>query len=163
MNGNVFFYFFLITTALSGFSILLVKNVLHGVLLLLMCLLSIAALYVLLAAEFLAVAQILIYAGGVVVLIIFGIMFSSRIASKPLKIGSKNNLPGFLSAAALLIILIYCFQDIRIETSFHAPSIQRIGVDLMTGYAAPFELAGILLLLTLVGASVTASVMNRKS
>jgi NADH:ubiquinone oxidoreductase subunit 6 (subunit J) len=164
MNGvHTFFYLFIATAAVSGFSILLVKNVLHAVLLLLVCLLSLAGLYVLLSAEFLAVVQILMYAGGVVVLIIFGIMLSSRISNKPLEATSQNTLPGYLTGISFLILLILCFREVSVINTVSGTSIQTIGIALMTDYAAPFELAGILLLVTLLGAAVTAGIMEKKS
>ena len=66
-------------TAVSAFLILIAKNVFRAALLLLACLISMAGIYIYLSAEFMAMVQILIYAGGVVVLIIFAIMLTTRI------------------------------------------------------------------------------------
>ncbi len=161
-TSETFFYLFMAMAGVSGFSILLVKNVLHAVLLLLVCLLSVAGLYILLSAEFLAVVQILIYAGGVVVLLIFGIMLSSRISSKPLVSASQNNASGILTGVSILGLLLFCFQGVYIENADTGPAIPAIGFSLMTAYSAPFELAGILLLVTLMGAAVTARTIERK-
>jgi NADH-quinone oxidoreductase subunit J len=152
--------------AASAFSILLTKNVFYGVLLLIVCLLSVAGIYVLSHAEFIAVTQILIYAGGVLVLIIFGVMLTTRISGKPLVVKNQYWLGGTLVGLFFLIELIKLFS----ETSFysgHPPikesnynSINQIGILLMTDYVLPFEVAGVLLLVALIGASVVASTFN---
>lgn len=161
MMALLIFYFLIVLAAASAFSILLVKNILHAVLLLLVCLLSIAGLYVLMSAEFLAVTQILIYAGGVVVIILFGVMITRRI-SKPMSAGTQNRWMGYLTGGALLLSLLYCFSDLHIQTATYETGIKPIGFSLMTDYAMPFELAGIMLLVSLIGAAVTAGSSHKK-
>ena len=73
MNITVFMlYFFEIAAALSAVSLIFIRHVFYGALLMVICLLSVAGLYVLMFAEFVAVTQVLVYAGGVLVIIIFG-------------------------------------------------------------------------------------------
>jgi NADH:ubiquinone oxidoreductase subunit 6 (subunit J) len=165
---DICLYFFIALAAISSVGIALVKNLLHAALLLLVCLLALAGIYVLLHAEFLAVAQIMVYAGGIVILIIFGIMLSSRVATKPLGIEGSRLLPGFLVSAGMLFILIYSFSTITFSlTSDSSASqmntVRNTGFQLMSAYVAPFELAGLLLLISLIGAAVTASFLIKKS
>jgi len=160
------FYAFEFLAALSAVSILFVKNVFYGALLLIICLLSLAGIYVISNAEFIAVTQILIYAGGVLVLIIFGVMLTVRIAGKPLAVKNQNWFAGVLVGLSFLILLTKLFSEtifyssdpISVEQRYTA--INQIGILLMTDYMFPFEVAGVLLLIALIGAAVVASSFN---
>jgi NADH:ubiquinone oxidoreductase subunit 6 (subunit J) len=159
------FYFFLLAAALSAIGVIFSKSVFKSALWFLSCLLSIAALFVLSYAEFVAITQILIYAGGVLVIILFGIMFTSKLAAKPLRVENTNLFGGILMSVLLFGLLVkLILNDIpSLKTSSGAPqSIQTIGLSLMTDYSLPFEVVGILLLITLVGASVVAAFMKLK-
>lgn len=158
------FYGFEFLAAISAISILFVKNVFHAALLLIVCLLSLAGIFVLSSAEFVAVAQILIYAGGVLVLIIFGIMLTSRLAGKPLIVKNQYIFASSLIALFLSTGLIKLFSE---QNFFHselavqnANPINRMGITLMSDYVIPLEMAGVLLLIALIGAAVTASSFN---
>jgi len=167
MNLHDFvFYTFEILAAVTAVSILFIRNVFHGTLLLIVCLLSLAALYILLNAEFIAVTQILIYAGGILVLIIFGVMLTSKFSGKPLVVNDKHWLPGILVGVSFFILLIKLFSEAdfysnnvnQSETTY--TSINQIGILLMSDYVLPFEIIGILLLIALIGAAVVASSFN---
>jgi len=164
---DVIYYFFILLAALSAVGMVIAKNVLHAALLLIVCLLSIAGIYVLIHAEFLAVTQIMVYAGGVLVIILFGIMLSSRVANQPLNVETAKNIPGFLTGAGMLFIIIYAIQNMAFSFSIytidhHSNHVHDIGFQLMSSYVAPFEVAGILLLISLIGAAVTASFLIKK-
>jgi NADH-quinone oxidoreductase subunit J len=160
------FYAFEFLAAVSAVAILFVNNVFYGALLLIVCLLSLAGIYIISNAEFIAVTQILIYAGGVLVLIIFGVMLTTRISGKPLVVKNHNWFAGALVGLSLLIVLVTLFSDsdfyrgnqLTIEQGY--TSINKIGILLMTDYMFPFEVAGILLLIALIGAAVVASSFN---
>jgi NADH:ubiquinone oxidoreductase subunit 6 (subunit J) len=163
---TIAFYFFVLTAALSAIAILLSKNVFKAALCLLICLLSIAAIYILAFAEFVAITQILIYAGGILVVIIFGIMLTSKMSGKPLKVTSTNIFSGLLASIVLLALLINFISGYptpavqgSIQTS---GSIETIGINFMTVFALPFEIAGILLMVALLGAAVITSFMKSK-
>jgi NADH:ubiquinone oxidoreductase subunit 6 (subunit J) len=165
--ADFIFYFFIALTAMAAIGILVVKNVFHAALLLIGCLLSIAGIYVLLHAEFLAVTQIMIYAGGILVLIIFGVMLSSRIAGKPLLVEDSRKASGYLVGAGVLFILTYTIYTATFSFSFNSQQlaqnpVKEVGFLLMSNFVAPFEAAGILLLISLIGAAVTASFLNKK-
>jgi len=164
---DIIFYFFLLLAAFAAVGMLLVKNVLHAALLLMVCLLSIAGIYVLLHAEFLAVTQIMVYAGGILVIIIFGIMLSSRIADTPLNVATARKIPGFLTGAGMLFMILYAIHSIAfsfsgIPAERVSNHVRNIGFQLMSIYVAPFEIAGVLLLISLIGAAVTASFLIKK-
>ena len=160
------FYFFLLTAAASAIGILLSKNVFKAALLLLLCLVSVAALYVLASAEFVAITQILIYAGGVMVVIIFGIMLTKKYSGKALEAGHTNLFYGILAGSLLLGLLIYSLANMTLpaNTSVNTSPIlpETIGVNLITKFALPFELTGVLLLISLIAAAVLASFVKSK-
>ncbi|MBA4145958.1 MAG: NADH-ubiquinone/plastoquinone oxidoreductase chain 6 [Azospira oryzae] len=164
---DIIHYFFLLLAALAAVGILMAKNVLHAALSLIICLLSIAGIFVLLHAELLAVTQIMVYAGGVVILMIFGVMLSSRVANKPLNVETARKIPGFITGAGLLFIIVYALTttsfSLHPNSSIPASNnVREIGFQLMSSYVAPLEIAGILLLISLIGAAVTASFLIKK-
>lgn len=162
------FYFFSAITAISAVSMIFVRNVFYGALLLIVCLLSLAGIYVLAFAEFLAVTQILIYAGGILVVIIFGIMLTSKLSGKPLMVSHGNWFGGLLVSGLLLVVLIYFlgrhnFSEAATEVAANGYSqLNLIGIGFMSDFVLPFEVAGILLLVSLIGASVLASTVKSK-
>lgn len=159
-------YGFEILAGISAVGILFVKNVFHAALLLIVCLLALAGVFVLYNAEFIATTQILIYAGGILVLIIFGIMLTSRITGKPLVVKNQYVLAGSFIALffATLLIRLFSEQDFYQNTSQHSAHnpINTIGISLMSDYMLAFEVIAILLLVALLGAAVTASSFNKK-
>ena len=150
----------------SAVSILFTKNVFYAALFLIVCLLSIADIYIIANAEFLAVTQILIYAGGVLVLVIFGVMLTSKISGKPLAVENKNWFAGLLVGLFFMAILLNLFSKTifynsnPIESKVVNTSINQIGIHFTTDYALPFEVTGVLLLVALIGAAVVASTVS---
>lgn len=163
---SIALYGFEVTAGLSALGILFVRNVFHAALLLIVCLLALAGIFVLYNAEFIAVTQILVYAGGVLVLIIFGVMLSSRMGGKPLVVKNQYVFGTsfiILFLATLLIMLFYKQRFYQSISSSHITShnsINQIGISLMSDYALVFEVSGMLLLAALLGAAVTASSFN---
>lgn len=163
---NIFFYFFEILAAIAVIAMLFSRNVFYAALLLLVCLLSIAGLYILAYAEFVAVTQILIYAGGILVVILFGIMLTAKTGGKPLLIQHTNLFSGILIGLSLVSLLTWCvWEQPQIATAQglrNDNNIQIIGINLMTSHVLPFEMVGILLLVSLIGAAVIASHKAKK-
>jgi NADH-quinone oxidoreductase subunit J len=157
-------YLFITLSALSAFGIFLVRNVFYGALLLLVCLISLAGIYLMLNAELLAATQIIIYGGGVLVLIIFGIMLTARLAGKNRVVSHQNLFAGSLLAAILFGILLYAFSGLPFpaESPGDTPPMSAVAFSLFTTYAAPFELAGLLLLISLVAAAIIATQIRSK-
>lgn len=160
---NILFYFFIIVAALGATAVVFSRNVFKSALYLLITLLSIAALYVLSYAEFLAVTQVLIYAGGITVIIIFGIMLTTRISGKPLVVTNTHMFSGGLAATCLFVLLIKYLSVFSPVGNTMAPeNIDVIGLQIFSMYSLPFEVAGILLLIALIGAAVITSQLKSK-
>jgi len=163
------FYFFESLAAFSAISLLFVKSIFHAALALLTCLLSIAALFTMSAAEFPAVSQILLYAGGVVVLLIFGIMLTGKAGAKPLSIKNNNTFGALIiGAGTCFLLLFFPGKSLFVLKMFPSSQqqfnpIQTIGIELMTDYVLPFELTGILLLIVLSGAATIAGYKSKNT
>ncbi len=164
---NFIFYFLEAVAVLSAISMIFIRNVFYGALLLITCLVALAGLYVLAFAEFIAVTQILIYAGGILVVIIFGIMLTSKISGKSLVVEHANLLAGTLVGLSFFGLLIYFLSAQKFNVfSTVKPSpetnLRTFGTGLMSDFILPFEIAGILLLIALIGAAVISSSIKSK-
>lgn len=161
------FFGFAFLTLGGALAVLFTRNVLYGAFYLLLTLLGVAGLFVLASADFLAVAQIMIYVGGVLVLIIFGVMLTGKTTStagenrsqQPNHILTRHRswLVTLLVAGtlfgALYSILVRPDYVLLNRPAVWQTSVDTIGKQLMTEYVVPFEIAGILLLAALVGAA----------
>lgn len=165
---SITLYGFEVLAGLSALGVLFVKNVFHAALLLIVCLLALAGIFVLYNAEFIAVTQILIYAGGVLVLIIFGVMLTSRMAGKQLVVKNQYVFGATFISLFLATLLLVLFSTQNFYEQAGTPqisthnSINQIGILLMSDYALAFEVSGVLLLVALLGAAITASSFNAK-
>lgn len=145
--------------AFSALYILITSNILHAAFSLVVTLLPVAILYFLAGAEFVGVTQIMIYVGGIIVLMIFGVMLTNEQRSREKQSKNHNKLMAFLLSGAIFGALFYSILKLNLSAlSFGANSTLRdIGIALMSDYVLPFELAALLLLLVLIAAAVIAS------
>lgn len=159
---TIAFYFFGALTIVFGAVVVFTKNIMHAAFSLLFTFFGIAGLYVLLSADFLAITQIMIYIGGILVLIIFGVMLTTRITGVEVKSGKIGKVQ--LAVAGLLTVLIAATLIMIFTTSnwFTADSkplnstVNEIGTALLTNYLLAFEAASMLLLISIVGAAFIA-------
>ncbi len=157
---DIILYVFIGSSVASVLVMILNRNIFYAALSLLVCLISLAGIYALLQAEFLAIAQLLIYAGGVLVLLIFGIMLTNRISGKPLHTDSHNWFIGILLSVSFFALILFSFHGTKLTDVEPLPAtnhLGNVGAELMSTYAAPFEVSGLLLLVCLIGAALTAS------
>ncbi|WP_375443759.1 NADH-quinone oxidoreductase subunit J [uncultured Fibrella sp.] len=170
---QIAFFSFVALTLASAVGILLTRNVLYSAYLLLLTLLGVAALFVFAGADFLAVSQLVVYVGGVLVLVLFGVMLTNKPASattsdKPVSersnsILTENRRPwlALLLAAGLFwglsrLVINAHFVVFDRPASTAATTVDTIGRQLMTEYVLPFEIISILLLVALVGSGYLA-------
>lgn len=153
-------YIFIIIAGLSTLLLLFTKNVLHAAYLLMATLLSVAGIFILLNAEFIGVAQLMVYVGGILILLIFGIMLTNRLTGQHIVSGTHNTFKGVIIGMVLmtaLCSLIYVHHFIPLDNRATTPGqISELGQQLMTDYIFEFEIIGILLLLVLIGAAFIA-------
>jgi NADH:ubiquinone oxidoreductase subunit 6 (subunit J) len=144
----------------SALAVVTLKNIFHCALFLILCLFSIAGIYILLHAEFLAAAQVLIYVGAVSILIIFAIMLTSNLASERIVQTNKNALVAFFVCLMFLVTTIVLINKTGVwnytSGSLPADNIITIGKLLMTEFMLPFEVVSVLMLAAMIGAIVLA-------
>jgi NADH-quinone oxidoreductase subunit J len=160
--------FYTLAAFILGFAVLVVttKNTVHSVLFLVMNFLFVAALYVLLGAQFLAVIQVLVYAGGIVVLYLFVVMLVNlKRPPEAHQDPHRRGAIGFWLAAAVLAELVaigvygYASPPTPPFAAAGMPvtgNTEQVGWLLYTSYLIPFEIASMLLLVAMIGAIVLA-------
>jgi NADH-quinone oxidoreductase subunit J len=156
--------FYILATLILGFGALVItaKSTVHSVLFLVADFLCVAALYVTLHAPFLAVIQVMVYAGGIVVLYLFVVMLVNlkhppEAHSDPRRLSRL----GVVMAAAVLAELAAIFavgwaKPASVEGTLSPQNVEQIGRALYTDYLIPFELASFLLLVAMIGAIILA-------
>ncbi|TXK48628.1 NADH-ubiquinone/plastoquinone oxidoreductase chain 6 [Pontibacter qinzhouensis] len=163
------FYLFAALATISGAYMVLTRNLLYAAFALLLTLLSIAGIFVMLFADFVAVVQLMVYVGGVLVLILFGIMLSTRVKDKSVMSQNVNKSWGSMVAGVVLVGLCYTILQTDYATlpwieaastdvlGEQKSTVQAIGVKLMTDVVLPFEIASLLLLIALMGSAYIAT------
>jgi NADH-quinone oxidoreductase subunit J len=156
---DVLFYAFAAMALGGAAGVALSKNILYSAIALLFCLIGAGSLYVFLSADFLAVTQLLVYIGGVLVLVLFAVMLTNRIG----QVNVSNVSLGVAGGAALLFATAPVLVFVALATPWSAqavaemaPTTRAIGHELLTRWLLPFEIASLVLLATLIGAIVIA-------
>ena len=139
----------------SALAVVLTKNLFHSVLYLALSLTATAGVFLALDAEFLAAVQLLLYAGGVITIVVFAIVVTERLVGDRITQTSRSILTGVVLAGALLLGLLRFLRGVVLPVE--RPSIgvdvtRAIGQVLLTEFVLPFELLAVLLLVGLLGA-----------
>ena len=151
----VAFWMLTVVTLGAALMVVIVRNLFHAVLSLILSFVGVAGLYITLSADFVAVAQVLIYAGAISVLILFAMMLTPRAA--------RDNAETFLQGPALILagLTAATIAGVAAATDWSEASrgpftetAQAIGEALLNRYVLPFEIASVLLLVAMVGAIV---------
>ena len=153
------FWIFAVMLVGAGLAVVIGKNLFHSVLWLALALVATAGIFLTLDAEFLAAVQILLYAGGVVTVVVFAIVVTERLVGERLAHTSRQLSAGLLVTGGLLVLLVRAIA--RADVSLQKPELtgdltREIGTSLLTRYALPFELLAVLLVVGLLGASYFA-------
>ncbi len=160
-----FFYFLAIMAVVSAIAVITRRNPVHAALSLIVTLLSLAGFYLMLYAPFVAAVQILLYAGGIVVLFLFVIMLINLEQNIREYQFNKQWMVGLIASIALGALLLFVFRSGRgtFPAMFYqgyrgleGDNTQQIGLALYGQYMFPFEIASLLLLVAIVGAVVMA-------
>ena len=143
----------------SALAVVLSKNLFHSVLWLALALTGTAGVFLMLDAEFLAAVQVLLYAGGIVTVVVFAIVVTERLVGSKLSHTSRGIVRGALAASAFLVFIASRVMSWQLPTA-PAPAMgdttRDIGALLLTRFVLPFELLAVVLLVSLVGASYFA-------
>lgn len=157
---TIIFYVFAAITLGAACIVVSSRNIVHAAFALLFALFGIAGIYVFLLADFIAVTQLLIYVGGILVLILFGVMLTSRQINVDIKTGTVQILPAIVIVAALVgtLVVLYWTTDwyVSPELEVIEKTAPQIGELMLTKYLLPFEISSVVLLVALIGAAMIA-------
>ena len=193
---SVFFWIFAIAAILAGLLTVMARNAVHSALFLISSLVSIAALFILLGAEFIAGVQILVYVGGVMVLFLFVIMLvnvgaeergTAAIFNKPPQVAAAIVF-SLLLVMGLLFAINRGYEGLKIRdaaklelaartrqagqqnlqpgatgVSVLTKDTERVGTNLYTYAALPFEIASVLLLVAIIGSVMLARTLKQEA
>jgi len=152
----VVFWIFATLSVASAAVVVLARTLIYSAFALLVTFFGVAGLYVLLGADFLAATQILIYVGGILVLLLFGVMLTHKIYDLDLRSGTIQLASGLIVAAGLFVILAALALKAEWPTLARAPAPTTAGIGrlFLSDYLLPFEAASVLLLVALMGAAM---------
>lgn len=155
------FYGFALITIASAFAVVSVRNIVHAAFALMVTLFGVAGLYVFLQADFLAATQVIVYVGGILVLILFGVMMTSGRLEMRVRIQRGQLLLGGGISLALLMLLLTViantpkWENLTDDGTPLEPTTKLIGkLILEDKFLLPFEVASVLLLVALIGAAL---------
>ncbi|MXV51409.1 NADH-quinone oxidoreductase subunit J [Pedobacter sp. HMF7647] len=165
---QIIFYVFAALVIISALLAVVVKSLVRSIFLFFVTLFAVAGLFVLSLGDFVAVTQIIVYVGGVLVLMLFAFMLSSKELLNTLELvktrySAVQNIPAIVLSLALFFILVFALVKSNVNQldwinggnhlSVSDNTVQIIGINLMTNYLFPFEVASVFLMMALIGAA----------
>jgi len=143
-------------TLVAAAGVMVVRDLLRAVLFLILAFVGIAGFFLLLSAEFIAMAQVVIYVGAIAVLLLFAILLTPRAGRDNGE--TRMALPGTLLAVCLAVVFIFVINDTTFTTVNQAPGLSAsdLGEALLGLWVLPFEVASVLLTAALVGSIMLA-------
>lgn len=164
--NEVVFYILAAIIVISALLVVTLRNIVHSALFMILAFIGVAGIYIMLGADFLASAQILIYAGAIAIFLVFGIMLTQRGNMKQTNLFNKQvGVTGVVSLAlfGLIILLINKttnWQGLTApETTVNG--VEKLATLMMSEYVIPFELAAILITVAMLGAIIIAKGVNK--
>jgi NADH-quinone oxidoreductase subunit J len=162
---SLFFFAFAALAIAGGCVVAFARNIVHSGFALLATFIGVAGLYAFLSADFLAVVQVMVYVGGVLILILFALMLTARIDEARVSNPTIGTLPAVFLVVAFCGLLVYAsvaeFGGVT-ELPPGAPTTESIGDALLSRFVLPFEVISVLLLAALLGAVTIAGGRLRK-
>jgi NADH-quinone oxidoreductase subunit J len=155
--AQIFFYLFAAITLISAGIVVFARSLIYSAFGLLFTFFGVAVLYVYLGADFLAATQMVIYVGGILVLLLFGVMLTHKLYDLQLKSEVFQFLPGLF----LMLAVFTTLAGVMLRTTWFrggerapAPTTAGIGELFMKDFILPFEIASVFLLVALIGAAM---------
>ena len=155
---EVFFFALAIFTLAAALLVVLGRNIVHSAVALIFSFCGVAGIYVLLDAEFLAAVQVLIYVGGITILLLFAIMLTTRIAARVEVFNEQVGISALIVVGITAVLVYASVTGIKILGEAPPPleTAPALGRLLLTTHVLPFEVASVLLLAAMVGAIILA-------
>ena len=157
MMSELPFYLIASITIASAYWVVVSNRLIYSAIALLFTLFGVAGLYICLYADFLAASQVIVYVGGILVLIIFGVMLTSKISDVSFQHASRNQMAGSFFAMGIFTLIITVAMRTEwpeFELTTLDGTTKIIGEMILTEYLLPFEAVSVLLLSALIGAAM---------
>ena len=155
--AEIIFYALAILTVGSSAVVAFSNNIVHSTFALLGAFMGVVGIYVLLAADFVAMVQLLVYVGGILVLTLFAVMLTQGISD----VTVSNRAVGRIPALVIVVVAVALMMTAVVRTPWHQeaatktnPTTYGIGNAFLGPYVLPFEIASVVLLASLLGAVV---------
>ena len=155
MAETIAFWSLAIVLVGSALAVVLSKNLFHSVLWLALALTGTAGVFLLLEAEFLAAVQLLLYAGGVVTIVVFAIVVTERLVGERITQTNRRITAGAVIALAFVAFIVNFISQQPLATTrppLTADLTRTLGESVLTRFVLPFELLGVLMLAAMLGA-----------
>ena len=161
----VIFYIICAVVLLSALFILFTKNVMYAAFSLLLTFTGVAGMYIFLYADVVAITQVMLYVGGILILLIFGVMFTSKAVDGKILTGHQYQFGGGLLAIFTFCLLLFAITNANFEELAwikqaspipNHSTIEKVGLLLMTDDVLALEVVGVLLLVALIGTALIA-------
>jgi len=158
LGVQIAFWLFAILVAGTALFAAFARKIVHSAFALMATFFGVAGIYAILGSDFLAVTQVLVYVGGIMVLIVFGVLLTDRVPDEYKVTKPRRVLPAVVAAGLTFAALAGALKATKwgTSTAWNAETgstVEAIGRSLLTDYLIPFEFASILLLVVLVGAA----------
>jgi NADH:ubiquinone oxidoreductase subunit 6 (subunit J) len=159
----VAFYVLAILTLGSALMVAVVRDLIHAVLFLILSFIGIAGLYITLSADFVAVVQVLIYAGAIAVLMLFAILLTPRSARDNAAVSYSAPLSVVAGLLGATIIFVALKTDwATVDTNRFDTTAAAIGHALLDPFVLPFEVASVVLMVAMIGAIILVRPSERE-
>jgi NADH-quinone oxidoreductase subunit J len=155
--ATALFYLVALITIGSAAVVAFSRNIIYSAFSLMGTFAGVAGIYVFLGADFVAAVQLLIYVGGILVLILFAVMLTHRITDVQITNRAVGRIPALLVIGVLIALLVQTIREtswVKAKETLYAPTTAKIGDLFLESYLLPFELASLVLLAALIGAVV---------
>ena len=163
---EILFWFLSALALVSAIMVITSKNPVHSILSLIVTFFSISGHYILLNAQFLAIVNIIVYAGAIMVLFLFVVMLMNLNASSEPQKNRMLQFAGFISGGCLFLVIIAALMKSNTATNLvqlnegSSGLIKSLGMALFNDYVIPFELSSVLFLSAMIGAVVIGKKEN---
>jgi NADH-quinone oxidoreductase subunit J len=157
---QVLFWFLSVVAIFSAIMVVVSRNPVHSVLWLIIVFFTISGHYILLNAQFLAIVNLIVYAGAIMVLFLFVIMLMNLNADTEPQKNKWLKIAGVIAGGTLLLVLVAALKGAEMKEQISTGSIgdigliHRLGMVLFSDYVVPFEVSSVLFLSAMVGAVV---------
>ena len=151
------FYLVALITVGSALMVAFSRNIIYSAFSLLGTFAGVAGLYVFLGADFVAAVQLLIYVGGILILILFAVMLTHRITDVEITNRAAGRIPALIVTGVFIYLLVQTVREtpwVKAKEIVYQPTTAIIGDLFLDSYLLPFELASLVLLAALIGAVV---------